>query len=245
MNMVLLDWTRMGNSYCLAGAVLDGGAVHVVRPLLNRFRDAPVRNCGWSSYLLDGHARWEVFELVGVVPAAPEPPHLEDVWVRGLRPCRRSAPAEQRRAILEATRARPGEPVFGTVLTRTHTAAFLPAGQGRRSLATLVVRPGELGFSFTWRRGLPHPDFRVAVHVPGLDGRQLAVKDHHLLCRAEAATADPEQQRRVLEQAVRAMGDPLAVRLGLSRPFAVDPAHGPGSCWLMADGFFSFLDPQA
>src|SRR5262245_57022886 len=64
MEMILLDWTRMGKWYCLAGVVEQGGTFRVVRPLLAKFRAAPVRNVGWSAYLLDGHARWEIFELI-------------------------------------------------------------------------------------------------------------------------------------------------------------------------------------
>src|SRR5438128_9272970 len=101
--MILLDWTRMGKTYCLAGAVAEGGGMRIVRPLFARFRDALVRNVGWSPWLLDGHKRWEIFELVGPQPADAEPPHLEDVWVRALKPTGRLATAGQRRSILAAT----------------------------------------------------------------------------------------------------------------------------------------------
>src|SRR5262245_31266295 len=109
--MVLLDWTRMGRNYCLAGAVLQPGALRIVRPLLARNRDAAERNSGWSHYLLDGHCRWDLFELVGAEPAPPEPPHLEDLWVHSLRPKRQSAAIEHRRQTLEATRVAAGEPL--------------------------------------------------------------------------------------------------------------------------------------
>ena len=71
MEFVLLDWTRMGRSYCLAGVVGDKGSYHVVRPLLSRYKDAPVRNTGWSAWQIDGHGRWEVFELIAPEPAPP------------------------------------------------------------------------------------------------------------------------------------------------------------------------------
>src|SRR6516225_5874640 len=100
VEMVLVDWTRMGTSYCLAGAILDGNSVQVVRPILSRYRTSPVRNAGWSPYLLDGHARWEIFELVGATQADTMPPHLEDIWVRSLRPHKCLAAPEQRRSIL-------------------------------------------------------------------------------------------------------------------------------------------------
>src|SRR5262245_1903746 len=103
MEMVLVDWTRMGRVYCLAGAVADRGGWKLVRPLQTKYRDSPVRNGGWSPYLLDGrHCRWEVFELVGPEPAEPQPPHLEDLWVAAMRSLRRTATPAQRRAILEA-----------------------------------------------------------------------------------------------------------------------------------------------
>ena len=73
MDMILLDWTRMGKTYCVAGVVLDNGRYRVVRPLLAKNRAAPVRNIGWSPWQLDGHARWEVFELIGPDPAEPQP----------------------------------------------------------------------------------------------------------------------------------------------------------------------------
>ena len=53
MDMILLDWTRMGKTYCLAGAVVQDGRYRVIRPLLARYHDAPVRNVGWSAYQLD------------------------------------------------------------------------------------------------------------------------------------------------------------------------------------------------
>ena len=59
MEMILLDWTRMGRSYCLAGAVTEGGHFRTVRPLFRKHQQPPVRNAGWSAYLFDGHARWE------------------------------------------------------------------------------------------------------------------------------------------------------------------------------------------
>ena len=55
--MILLDWTRMASSYCLAGAVLQDKQWRIVRPLPTKFRGAMVRNVGWSAYLMDGHAR--------------------------------------------------------------------------------------------------------------------------------------------------------------------------------------------
>jgi hypothetical protein len=76
MDMILLDWTRMGKSYCLAGVIRQNGAFRVVRPLLTQHRDAPVRNVGWSPFLMDGHSRWEVFELIHPTPADSQPPHL-------------------------------------------------------------------------------------------------------------------------------------------------------------------------
>jgi hypothetical protein len=46
--MILLDWTRMGHVYCLAGVVVLDGRHHVVRPLPLRHRASPMRNVGWS-----------------------------------------------------------------------------------------------------------------------------------------------------------------------------------------------------
>ena len=160
MEMILIDWTRMGSTYCIAGAVQQGGGMRVVRPLWVRHRHAPVRNTGWSPFLMDGRSRWEAFELVGPEPAAPQPPHCEDVWVRDLKPLGRLAAVEQRRAILEATRAAANRPLFGSPLTRTTTSAYLAPGTGERSLTTVVLPAGRIQFvvsSRPCRRGARHP----------------------------------------------------------------------------------------
>jgi hypothetical protein len=243
VDMILLDWTRMGRTYCLAGAVLLDKRWHIVRPLLTRFREMPVRNIGWSAYLLDGHTRWEILELIGAQPAAPEPPHLEDVWVRALRSRSCLASPEQRRSILAATRSQPNASLFGMKLASTRTAAYLQPGTGERSLATLVVPAQQLHFDAAWRVGNLEPDIRVALPLPDLGNRWLPVKDHHLLLRAERAGSDVDQRLQIVTAAVQHMGEQIAVRLGLSRSFSTRPDQ-PGICWLMADGFFSLMDPQ-
>jgi hypothetical protein len=242
VDMTLLDWTRMGRTYCLAGAVCENNQWRIVRPLLTKFRQAPVRNVGWSAYLMDGHARWEILELIGAQPAVPEPPQVEDVWVRAMRPHRFSASREQRRAILAATMAPPNEPIFGLDLAATRTAAYLRPGAGKRSLATWVVPSNRLRFDATWREGSFEPDIRVELPLPGLGPRWLPVKDHHLLLTAERASSDIEHRMKILNGVVRQMGEQVAVRLGLSRSFP-GRADRPGMCWLMADGFFSLSDP--
>jgi hypothetical protein len=242
--MILLDWTRMGKTYCLAGAVRDGGRLRMVRPLLVRFRDAPVRNVGWSPYLLDGHTRWEVFELVGPHAALPEAPHLEDLWVRSLRPQRCLAPVSQRREILAATVAPEGEPMFGGPLVATRAAAYLEPETGRRSLATVHVPAGGIRFCASRRDGVADADVRVSVPLPGLGERLLSVKDHHLLARAERAATDLEGQVAALNTAVQQMGERVAVRLGVSRSFQPADQRAPAKCWLMVDGLFSAADPQ-
>jgi hypothetical protein len=243
--MVLLDWTRMGRTYCLAGVLVQDGPPRVLRPLLARHKSAPVRNVGWSPFLLDGHGRWEVFELVRLEPAAPQPPHLEDVWVRSLEPRRRLASPAQRRAILEATLAPADRPLFGEPLTATRSGAYLPPGTGGRSLASVVVPAEQVAFTALWRDGTAEPDYRVALPLPDLDSRILPVKDHFLLSRAEAASADLDARVRALTRAVRQLGEQVVVRLGLSRAFQAAPAAAAeGRHWLMADGFFSLSDPQ-
>ena len=240
VEMILLDWTRMGTTYCVAGAVAEGGRTRVVRPLWFRHRHAPVRNTGWSPFVMDGHARWDVFELVGPTPAEPWPPHREDVWVRELNPCRRSASRDQRRCILEATQIPPNRPPFGSCLTRSASSAYLAPGMGERSLSTVVVPRDGVQFVVTARPG-GRADLRVRLEAPGFEGRLLPLKDHFLLRRAEQASSNLEVQRHCVQQAVREMGDRIAVRIGLSRPYA--PAGGEPACWLMADWFFSYDDP--
>ena len=244
MDMILLDWTRMGRQYCLAGAVAGAEPIRIVRPLLAKHRDAAARNYGWSAYLVDGHSRWEIFELLGAEPADLQLPHSEDLWVRSLRPRGRSATRDQRRAILNATTAPYGESLFGESLAMTHSTAHLAAGKGDRSLATIVVPAAGIHFSASLREGAAEPDVRAALGVPQLGARLLPVKDHHLLLRAEREAANLTALARWLDAAVRAMGPEIAVRLGLSRPFQNDPERGREACWLMIDGFFSSTDPQ-
>ncbi len=244
MDMVLLDWTRMGRVYCLAGVIYQGGDYRVVRPLHVRGRTAAERNTGWSPFLYDGRKRWDVFELIAPEPAESEPPHLEDVWVRDLRATGRTAGPAQRRAILQATLSLPGQLPFGVPLTLTRTSANLAPGSGTRSLASVLVSADQLRFSAALREGAPEPDFRVQLSAPGLDRRILPVKDHSLLLKAEEAAKDLDGSVQTLERIVRGMGERIVVRLGLTRAFAGAASHGERLCWLMADGFFSLTDPQ-
>jgi hypothetical protein len=46
MDMILLDWTRMGQAYCVAGAVGEHNGFRIVRPMLTHPRSTPVRNTG-------------------------------------------------------------------------------------------------------------------------------------------------------------------------------------------------------
>jgi len=244
MEMVLFDWTRMGKAFCVAGAMLEGGTYRMIRPLLAKNRNAPVRNIGWPAYLLEGRCRWDIFDLVGVEEAEPQPPHREDVWVQAIRPRNRLALPEQRRAILENTAIKPDESLFGAPLLTTRFAAYLPPGTGQRSLATIIIPADELSFSFSCREGATEPDIRVLLPVAPLGERLLIVKDHHLLLKAEWAASDPTRQITVLNQTIQQMGSQVAVRLGLSRAFQADAGRGSPMCWLMADGFFSLHDPQ-
>lgn len=244
MDMVLLDWTRMGKTYCLAGVVRHNGQLRVVRPLPITGRTAPVRNIGWSPFLMDGHSRWEIFELIHPESADPCPPHLEDLWVRGMRSRRIFADSALRRAILQATLAQPGEPWFGAALTTTRASAYLMPRTGLRSLISLVVPAHAIQFTVSWREGAPEADYRVSLAVPELQGRSLPVKDHFLLRRAELASDAAEGRIQALSFAVAQMGEQVVVRLGLSRSFQSTAGRAESVCWLMADGFFSFNDPQ-
>ncbi len=242
MEMILVDWTRMGKVYCLAGAVAENGAWRFVRPLQLKHKDGPARNSGWSPYLLDNHhCRWEVFELVGAQPATLEPPHLEDLWVLGIRSRKIMATPAQRRAVLAAGVRPAGHPAFGERLLRTWASAYLPPGRGDRSLATIPVPREQIAFRCVQRAGVPEFDCRASLGVPGLEGCTLPVKDHFLLRGAEAAGPEPATRERELAHLVGQMGETVAVRLGLSREFSTGAAR---HCWLMADGFFSFTDPQ-
>jgi hypothetical protein len=241
---VLLDWTRMGRAYCLAGAVVGQEGVRIVRPLPERWRAAGDRKIGWSPFLLDGRQRWEVFQLLEPRQASPEPPHLEDVWVRALRPCRRQASPEERRHILRATQTPEGQPLFGAPLTRLTASAYVAAGTGERSLATAVLAANELHFSAVWRSGMDEADYRVQLSAGEAAGLSLPVKDHFLLARAEREAEDLEGRLAALSRAVQAMGPRVAVRLGVSRAFPTAEAAKAAACWLMADGFFSLDDPQ-
>jgi len=247
MEMILVDWTRMGKVYCLAGAVADRGSWKFVRPLQARHRDTVPRNSGWSPFLLDGrHCRWEIFELVGAELAQPQPPHTEDLWVRGMRSLKRMATSAQRRAILEAGLRTGEDSLFGVRLTGTRTAAYLQPGTGERSLVTLLVPGTRITFGVCQRTGAAELDYRATLGIAGLENRTLPVKDHFLLQRAEAAGDDLATRKQALAWAVGQMGETVAVRLGVSRSFAPaeEAGRASGLCWLMADGFFSLADPQ-
>jgi hypothetical protein len=244
VDWVVLDRTRMGRTYCLAGVLLGPGHdLRVVRPLPAQGRTAPVRNVGWSAEHLRGHGRWEVFELVGLDAALALPPHLEDVWVRALRPRGRRAPPEVRQHLLEVTRTPEGLPLFGVPLTRTRSALYLRPQTGCRSLATVLAGPHQLSFRASHREGAAETDYRVCLELPGLEGATLAVKDHFLLSLVEHEAPDPVGRCRALARAVDRMGPQVAVRIGLSRAFQATPGRGPGACWLIADGFFSLTAP--
>lgn len=243
MDFILLDWTRMGRAYCLAGAVYQAGQYRIVRPLPARARDGGFANQGWSPYLLDGHSRWEVFELIHPAPAHSVAPHLEDVWVTALKTRHRLATPDERRAVLQATLTPAGKSIFGGALTHGYSGTYAEPGGGERSLASVTATSADVQFTALWREGAEQPDHRASLVLPECGRRILPVKDHFLLSRAEKESADVDEQVRFLARAVRAMGATVVVRLGLSRAFAAAEGR-PGKCWLMADGFFSMDDPQ-
>jgi hypothetical protein len=243
VELALLDWTRMGKAYCLAGVVREGGGLRVVRPLLAKVGRQPPRNAGWSAYLLDGHYRWEVFELVGPIAARPEPPHSEDTWVRSLKPLGRQVPLQQRRSILEATMAHAGEPLFGCPLVTTRTAACMAPGTGMRSLVTVRLPASEIQVAASRRDGADEPDFRVTLPVADTGARTMPIKDHHLLLKAAQSGPELAKQIESLKRIIQQMGPEVFVRLGLSRPFQGTPL-AQAVCWMMADSFFSAREPQ-
>jgi hypothetical protein len=245
--MILLDWTRMGKVYCLAGAVIQRGEVRIVRPLLGKYRAALVRNVGWSPWLLDGHTRWEVFEFVGPEAAAPEPPHLEDLWVRDMRPRKATASRTQRIEILRATTPALGEALFGTPLlgeNRPASTAYVLPGTGSRSLVTVILSQDDISINAFQLDGTAEPDVYATLRIQGVLMRRMKVKDHHLLLKAEQGAKSVSDLGDRVRSAIRAMGDQVAVRLGLAREFQKSP-EDQARCYLMADGFFSFTDPQS
>jgi hypothetical protein len=244
MEMILLDWTRMGRTYCVAGAVKVNGQLRIIRPLPRSQRDAPVRNTGWSPFQLDGHSRWEVFDLVTPEPAGPEAPHLEDAWVLSLRSRRGLAPPAFRRAVLDATLVPDGQPLFGVPLRTNNRKAYLLPGEGARSLTSVAVRQPQIELSVEERDDRPEPAYRVRLHVPELKDLVLPFKDHFLLGRAEQASPTTTGRLRALKLALAQMGETVVVRLGVSRPYAPPESSSLPRCYLMADGFFSMNDPQ-
>jgi hypothetical protein len=209
-----------------------------------RSRNSPTPNIGWSPYLMDGHSRWEVFEMIQPKPALGIPPHLEDVSVVALRSRKQFATSEQRRAILNATLAPRDKPLFGAELSHSISACYLEPGKGERSLASVMLPSSEVQFTALWRDGTNEPDYRVRLPLPGFSTPPiLPVKDHFLLGRAEKESTDLDERLRFLLAAVRKMGERIIIRVGLSRSFQSSDGQ-PGRCWLMADGFFSADDPQ-
>lgn len=242
MDLILLDWTRMGKAYCLAGVTKQNNQYCVVRPL--EVRAAQERKRGWTPWQMDGHSRWEICEMVNPRPATPEPPHLEDVLVRDLKPRRVLASPAERQAILNATLTPPGQLIFGQPLQTTPRGAWLTPGTGTRSLAGVAVSAGSIAFSCETKQGREQPTYRVSFEPPDLGRLNLPVTDHFLLQRAEAAGDNPRVRLAALTSIVQWMGDPVVIRLGLS-PYRGDSSPGPECCWLMANGFFSLTDPQS
>ena len=263
--MILVDWTRMGKTFCVAGVVAEVPGWRTVRPLPVPLRtpsrpraglrgviealisgpkntaapsDPPLpRNVGWFSNRLARVHRWDIVELMYPHSAEIEPPHTEDLWVCGLRPTGRSATLEERAAILRATSVRDTQLHFGVPLLTTRTSAYLRPGMGERSLVTVMVPSKDVCFVTSEREGAGGAEVRVNLRVPQVGTKLLPVKDHPLLCHAEqAAPGDLGEQAKVLRQAILQMGPTVAVRLGLSRGY--DSGRGEPRCWLMADGFF-------
>jgi hypothetical protein len=262
MEMILLDWTRMGKAYCVAGLVPDGSGWRSVRPMPARpygekvaardgenittsFVQPPSstvleplpRNVGWFANQLQNLQRWDWVQLLGPQPAEIERPHTEDILVRALRPIGRTVPTEQRAEILQGTVVQGYKPHFGVPLLHTRTSAYLKPGVGERSLVTVTAPAYELFFEASKREGAGDLDVRVRFKVPGVGVKELPVKDHFLLAEAEQGSGvEPVSLARNLRQAVTKLGNTIAVRLGLSRGYGT--GGGERRCWLMADGFF-------
>lgn len=260
MEMILVDWTRMGKTFCIAGVTAEGQGWKTVRPLPVPFpmgrragagligaiaaaikkpnTTAPIpRNVGWFPDRLAGIERWAIVELIDPKPAEIERPHIEDLWVRALRLTGKSAPVEMRHAILGATSVSGFRPHFGVPLVTTRTSAYLQPGLGERSLVTVMVPARDVWFVASEREGAGASEVRVNLRVPQVGTKLLPVKDHCLLCQVEeAAPSDLEKQVKLLRQTLDQMGPTVAVRLGLSRGF--DSGRGERRCWLMTDGFF-------
>jgi hypothetical protein len=243
VDLILLDWTRMGKCFCLAGVVVDGPRLYVVRPLPVAQRGVAAQFLGWPADRCDGFQRWQVIEMVEPEPAGAKPPHVEDAWVRELRPHDRFAPAELRRAILTAT-ALNNEPLFGTALHASRATAFANPGTGQYSLTTVTVPAQDISFRGMRREGSGEVRLRVTLPVRQLGQRTLPVTDHPLLTRAATVAPEPERQAEWLTATVRGLGETVAVRLGLSRPYFWPDANPEPQCWLMADGFFALADPR-
>ena len=116
--------------------------------------------------------------------------------------------------------------------------------EGVRSLTSVAVRQQQIELFVQRRNYKPDVDFRVRLHVPELEGLVIPFKDHFLLNRAEQAATTDAERLASLKTALAETGEPLIVRLGVSRPYAQQGSSSLPVCWLMADGFFSANDPQ-
>ena len=192
MDMILCDWTRMGRTYCLAGAVFSAGldlrsagAAHA--PGSGPQRRLVAVPAGRSLPL--GNVR-----AVGATTPPPEPPHVEDRWVRSLRRWALATPAERRAVLLAGTRPC-GKPFWRPVFPLGDGEPG--SGDGERSLVTVVVDRRSLSFTGVTRQGRAGPDYRATLDVPGLGTRRLPVVDHGLLRTAEVAGTElPTQGAR-------------------------------------------------
>ncbi len=197
MEIVLVDWTQMGEYYCLAGAIRQAGCICFVRPLPVRTRESPSTFNGWPSYRMNGRSRWEIFEMVDPVPHEVIAPHLEDVSVQDLRPRRQSASPEARRAILQAGIAPSDKPIFGVELTQTQRGVcYVAPGTGERSLATVMSPSKEIHFTAHQSEGSGESKYHyhVRLNLPGHGEAILAVKDYSLLCQAAQQATDLDSQ---------------------------------------------------
>jgi len=129
-------------------------------------------------------------------------------------------------------------------LRRDKQKAYLLPSEGSRSLTSVAVRQKQIEMLVERRDYKPDANYRVRLHVPELEGLVIPFKDHFLLRRAEEAAPTDAGRLDALKAAVARMGEPVLVRVGVSRPYAHPGSSSLPVCWLMADGFFSLSDPQ-
>ncbi len=229
--VTITDLTRMqGDHICVAGYLRDGTCI---RP---RFQWKPLTE-SWV-WLRDRVVIRPFAEVeLELLEHKPHPPHSEDWWVnptyyrllRFLKP-------EKQIALLEKIEDISVDSIFGAPI-RQENGWFIDAGQGKRSLGTVKVNVGKVGFA-----ALPDGrwDYRIAFTDSTDTQYRLAVTDLAFRCYLDHTRTQegipPDKTAKRLTELFQAAT--VYLRIGLARGWE----KYPDRCHLQITGVYSFPD---